>query len=167
MSSYGSGFRNSVPAQQGTTLYGTSYGATDSQSTASSYYNDLHIEKRTCYVSLTFCMRDETTTTYTSTSFTGDRPAPEDLRHKNSHQSLKETWGLFCSMHHMGCCRMGTTVGNGTIDAHGESWEAEQLYVCNDSVLPTAVGINPMITVQSVAYCVANGIADSLSGKTT
>uniref|UniRef100_A0A0E0QHT3 Uncharacterized protein n=1 Tax=Oryza rufipogon TaxID=4529 RepID=A0A0E0QHT3_ORYRU len=39
MSSYGSGFRNSVPAQQGTTLYGTSYGATDSQSTASSYYN--------------------------------------------------------------------------------------------------------------------------------
>ncbi|EAZ42429.1 hypothetical protein OsJ_27004 [Oryza sativa Japonica Group] len=65
----------------------------------------------------------------------------------------------------MGCCRMGTTVGNGTIDAHGESWEAEQLYVCNDSVLPTAVGINPMITVQSVAYCVANGIADSLSGS--
>uniref|UniRef100_A0A0E0EKM4 Uncharacterized protein n=1 Tax=Oryza meridionalis TaxID=40149 RepID=A0A0E0EKM4_9ORYZ len=39
MSSYGSGFRNSVPAQQGTTLYGTSYGSTDSQSTASSYYN--------------------------------------------------------------------------------------------------------------------------------
>lgn len=70
-------------------------------------------------------------------------------------------------MHHMGCCRMGTTVGNGTGDAHGESWEAEQLYVCNDSVLPTAVGINPMITVQSVAYCVANGIVDSLSGKTT
>lgn len=70
-------------------------------------------------------------------------------------------------MHHMGCCRMGTTVGNGTVDAHGESWEAEQLYVCNDSVLPTAVGINPMITVQSVAYCVAKGIADSLSGKTT
>jgi hypothetical protein len=36
-------------------------------------------------------MRDETTTTYTSTSFTGDRPAPEDLRHKNSrecHESI-------------------------------------------------------------------------------
>nr|BAD03143.1 hypothetical protein [Oryza sativa Japonica Group] len=33
------GFRNSVPVQQGTTLYGTSYGATNSQSTTSSYYS--------------------------------------------------------------------------------------------------------------------------------
>uniref|UniRef100_A0A0E0QHW9 Glucose-methanol-choline oxidoreductase C-terminal domain-containing protein n=1 Tax=Oryza rufipogon TaxID=4529 RepID=A0A0E0QHW9_ORYRU len=66
-------------------------------------------------------------------------------------------------MHHIGCCRMGTMVGDGIVDARGESWEAEQLYVCNDSVQPTTVGINPMITVQSVAYCVVNGIVDSLS----
>uniref|UniRef100_A0A0E0QHT4 Uncharacterized protein n=1 Tax=Oryza rufipogon TaxID=4529 RepID=A0A0E0QHT4_ORYRU len=39
MSSYGSGFHNSVPAQQGTTFYGSSYGGNNSQSTASSYHN--------------------------------------------------------------------------------------------------------------------------------
>uniref|UniRef100_A0A0D9X6W1 Uncharacterized protein n=1 Tax=Leersia perrieri TaxID=77586 RepID=A0A0D9X6W1_9ORYZ len=38
MSSY-SGVRNSVPAQQGTMYYGTSYEANNSQSTASSHYN--------------------------------------------------------------------------------------------------------------------------------
>ncbi|KAF2919316.1 hypothetical protein DAI22_08g125600 [Oryza sativa Japonica Group] len=39
MSSYGSGFHNSVPPQQGTTFYGSSYGGNNSQSTASSYHN--------------------------------------------------------------------------------------------------------------------------------
>uniref|UniRef100_A0A0E0IAL0 Uncharacterized protein n=1 Tax=Oryza nivara TaxID=4536 RepID=A0A0E0IAL0_ORYNI len=39
MSSYGSGFHNTVPPQQGTTFYGSSYGGNNSQSTASSYHN--------------------------------------------------------------------------------------------------------------------------------
>ncbi|KAF0892026.1 hypothetical protein E2562_012498 [Oryza meyeriana var. granulata] len=38
MSSY-SGVRKSVPAQQGTAFYGTSYEANNSQSMASSYHN--------------------------------------------------------------------------------------------------------------------------------
>ncbi|KAG6548688.1 hypothetical protein Mapa_009843 [Marchantia paleacea] len=66
------------------------------------------------------------------------------------------------SAHQMSTCRMGADPESSVVDGGGEAWEAARLFIADASVFPTASGVNPMVTVQSIAYCTAHSVLQKL-----
>lgn len=59
------------------------------------------------------------------------------------------------SQHPLGTCRMGTSPGHSVVNPNGESWDVKELYVVDGSILPSSLGVNPQVSVMSMATRVA------------
>ncbi|EGC28895.1 hypothetical protein DICPUDRAFT_159608 [Dictyostelium purpureum] len=70
----------------------------------------------------------------------------------------KPNQAIVLSAHQMGSCRMGSNRSNSVVNENGESWDVKRLFIADGSVLPSSVGINPMITIYSVSHIIANQI---------
>ncbi len=66
------------------------------------------------------------------------------------------------SYHQMGSCRMGIDPSASAVDQDNESHEVIGLFVADASALPTASGVNPMLTVYGIAHRAAGKIVRRL-----
>ncbi len=67
------------------------------------------------------------------------------------------------SFHIMGSARMGGSPATSVCDPTGQTWEARNLYVGDGSSFPTASGVNPQISIESIAHMNARGLAAKLA----
>jgi long-chain-alcohol oxidase len=67
------------------------------------------------------------------------------------------------SFHIMGSTRMGGSPATSACDPTGQTWETRDLYVCDGSAFPTASGVNPQISIQSIAHMNARALAAKLA----
>ena len=59
------------------------------------------------------------------------------------------------SQHPLGTCRMSRRASDGAVDPWGRSWDVENLYVADGSILPSSLGVNPQLTVMAMATRIA------------
>ncbi|KAM9992616.1 hypothetical protein ACTFIY_010058 [Dictyostelium cf. discoideum] len=70
----------------------------------------------------------------------------------------KSNQTVILSAHQMGSCRMGSSKSNSVVNENGESWDVKRLFIADGSVLPSSVGVNPMITIYAISHIIANQI---------
>ncbi len=63
---------------------------------------------------------------------------------------------LMASVHPQGGNRMGEDSSVSVVDSHCKSHQVSNLYVCDASVFPTSVGVNPQYTVMALATLTAD-----------
>lgn len=66
------------------------------------------------------------------------------------------------SAHQMSSARIGGSTALGALTPHGESYEVRNLFVTDASALPTATGVNPMISIMATAHYLAQGLKTRL-----
>ncbi|KAM6534414.1 hypothetical protein FALCPG4_004054 [Fusarium falciforme] len=69
----------------------------------------------------------------------------------------------FCSAHQMSSCRMSAKESEGVVDEFGKVWGFKGLYVADASVLPSASGVNPMVTIMAICERIGSAIAKDLA----
>ncbi|KAI8897169.1 hypothetical protein BC833DRAFT_594816 [Globomyces pollinis-pini] len=82
----------------------------------------------------------------------------------NDFGAKQGTLGMFAA-HQMGTCRMSSDPKQGAVNPRGESYDLKGLYISDTSVFPTASGVNPMVTVYSVAYSIAQFMKEDMANS--
>jgi choline dehydrogenase-like flavoprotein len=78
----------------------------------------------------------------------------DDLRLLDSVRVTRDMLELF-TVHMMGTARMGSSPDDSVVGPDGELWNLPGCYVADASLFPTAIGVNPQITIMALATRVA------------
>ncbi len=65
---------------------------------------------------------------------------------------------ILYSAHQMGTCRMGGRDADHPVKPNGETREISNLFVADASVFPRCSGVNPMLSIQALAYYISKQI---------
>ncbi len=68
--------------------------------------------------------------------------------------------------HPLGTCHMGGRRRQHVCRPTGETWDVGRLFIADGSVVPPALGVNPMITISAVAARIADHVHDALANRT-
>lgn len=77
-----------------------------------------------------------------------------------SAAGAKALYGTSGTAHLMGGCRMGSDPSNSVTNSDGRTWDIDNLWICDGSLMPTGGGVNPSLTIMANAARIGDRIAE-------
>ncbi|MEJ7862009.1 MAG: GMC family oxidoreductase [Pyrinomonadaceae bacterium] len=68
----------------------------------------------------------------------------------------KKMWTFQRNAHIIGTCRMGTDAGDAVVNENCRSFDIPNLYICDNSIFPSALSVNPALTIMALALRTAD-----------
>ena len=68
----------------------------------------------------------------------------------------RDTWSVQRSAHTIGTCRMGRDPDDAVVDPVGRSFDVDNLWICDNSVFPSALAANPALTIMALSLRTAD-----------
>lgn len=91
--------------------------------------------------------------------------SPRDMKALEQSKVRAADIYAMSAYHPVGTCRMGGDPESSVVKHTCETWDVEDLYICDGSALPTSAGVNPQLTIMAISMRCAGFIDDRLSNK--
>ncbi len=85
---------------------------------------------------------------------------PDDIK-KIYSANIKKTEIEVLTVHAFATCRMGSDPRRSVVNPHGESWDMENLFIADGSVVPSSLGVNPQETIMALAIRTGQYLLDN------
>ncbi len=73
-----------------------------------------------------------------------------------SEAGAKKMWTFQRNAHIIGTCVTGTDAGDSVVNQDGQSFDIPNLYICDNSIFPSALSVNPALTIMALALRTAD-----------
>ncbi|GAA3933963.1 GMC family oxidoreductase [Hymenobacter algoricola] len=73
-----------------------------------------------------------------------------------------DIWSFPRNAHIIGTARMGLSGDDAVVDASGRAFDVPNLYICDNSVFPSALGVNPALTIMALSLRTADKFLENL-----
>ena len=73
-----------------------------------------------------------------------------------SEAGAKEMWSFPRNAHIIGTCRMGNNAEDNVVNADGRAFDVPNLTICDNSIFPSALAVNPALTIMALSLRTAD-----------
>lgn len=91
-----------------------------------------------------------------------NRHAEKLMREIWTAAGTREMWAYQRSAHIIGTCRMGTDAAESVVNPQGQAFDVPNLYISDNSTFPSALAVNPALTIMALSLRTADCFLERL-----